>query len=99
MARDTPGPIGVLEQILMTFMPFFGRKMIAWVKAVIFGALALMYVVWAFDVIPEAVVGVVGWVDDAIVLFVAAYFIRGAYRTITDQAKVFTRRPKLRKIR
>lgn len=91
MARETPGPIGIIEQILMTLSPVFGRKMWAWIKVVIFGSLTFMYLVWAFDVIPEAAVPIVGWFDDALVLFVAAYFIRGAFRTIMDQGKVFTR--------
>lgn len=61
----------------------------AWVKAALFGSVALAYVFAGADLIPDAVPGFVGYLDDALVVFIAAIGLRNAIKTIEDNMKKF----------
>lgn len=60
------------------------NKYMAWIKVTAFGTAALTYGFWALDLFPELTLGPVGYIDDAIVFFLAAYAVRGAWFTIMD---------------
>ena len=64
-------------------------KFWAWIKATIFITLALMYIFWAADFIPDFVGPGVGFVDDAIIFLLAAWAIRGAINTILSKKNTF----------
>jgi uncharacterized membrane protein YkvA (DUF1232 family) len=70
------------------------NKMAAWLKAAVFGGLALAYIFWALDVVPDALGPVVGRVDDTIVFLIAAWGIKGAINTILDKKDAFLGRTK-----
>jgi len=76
-------------------LPFFIRipgiseKLAAWLKVVVFATLALAYLFWNLDVIPDIAGPIVGRVDDAIILLVSAWAIRGAIKTILKEKEYF----------
>lgn len=72
-------------------IPGFNSKLAAYFKAAIFMTIALSYLFWSVDVIPDALGPVVGFLDDAIVFFFAAWSIRGAINTILDNRTTFLR--------
>jgi uncharacterized membrane protein YkvA (DUF1232 family) len=74
---------------VFALIPGFNTKLGAYVKAAVFATLALSYFFWSFDVIPDVLGPVVGYVDDAIVFLFAAYAIRGAINTILDKRSAF----------
>lgn len=41
----------------------------------LFIALAILYVIWPLDVLPD-VIPVIGWIDDLIVILLAIYYAR-----------------------
>ena len=55
-------------------------------KAAFFFILAMSYLFWTVDIIPDKF-PVIGFVDDAILLLVAAWVIRGNFREILSWAK------------
>lgn len=60
-------------------------KLWAWIKVIVFGGLALLYMFWALDIIPDTIGGPVGYIDDAIIWLFAAWAIRGAIKTIWEK--------------
>ena len=54
----------------------------AFLIAGVFLTAFLAYLFWGFDILPDHTTPVVGYLDDAILLFIGAYIIRGHLNTI-----------------
>ena len=63
------------------------RTFVSLLKALIFLSLGLTYLFWSFDVLHDTLLPVIGWTDDAIVLLIVAWVIRGDLRNIVKWAK------------